>query len=95
MDTVLILGRPSTHGTGGVKKLQVYRTPIPVCDLVVEDLDGNHSHGSGSSTGSASSSLGGGRHGSFKSAFTNSQSGSNRLLFYQNTQCILICFFKL
>ena len=85
MDTVLILGRPSSRGKGGLKRLQVYRTPIPVDNMTVEDLDGSHSHGSGSSTTSVSSATsststlhGSGssssKPGSFKSAFSG---GSN------------------
>ncbi len=107
MDTVLILGRPTTRGAannhqgaeGGdvprpevKKRLQVYRAPIPVADLVVEDLDGQSTrHGSGSSTGSgilgsssssssgSSDGRGSGKQGSFKSAFSGSgQPGSSR-----------------
>lgn len=80
MDTVLILGRPSTRGQGGVKRLQVYRTPIPIEELVLEDIDqhGSVSMGSGSSgssSGSSTSSLtsSGSKNGSFKSAFSHSQ----------------------
>ncbi|TRY71154.1 hypothetical protein TCAL_09287 [Tigriopus californicus] len=80
MDTVLILGRPSTRGQGGVKRLQVYRTPIPIEELVLEDIDqhGTVSMGSGSSSGSSGSSTSslsssGSKNGSFKSAFSHSQ----------------------
>jgi len=58
---VLILGRPTSRGaSAGNKKLQVYRTPIPVSVLVVEDLENTSRHGSGTSTG------GGGGASSFK-----------------------------
>jgi len=61
LDTALVLGRPSTRGAGGGRKrLQVYRCPIPIGELVVEDLEAAGLQGSG-------------KHGSFKSAFTTSQ----------------------
>jgi hypothetical protein len=73
LNTVLILGRPSSRGAGGVKRLQVHRAPIPVVQLVVEDLESATIIGSGSSNGS-------GKHGSFKAAFSSSQPGAPRLL---------------
>ena len=86
MDTVLILGRPSTRGRGGAKRLQVYRTPIPVEELVLEDLDGCGNSNGGSSASSCSVSAvagnsngGNNKSGSFKSAFSgSSNSGGKR-----------------
>ncbi len=66
LDTALVLGRPSSRGGGlGKRRLQIYRCPIPVEELVVEDLEA----GGGGQQGS-------GKHGSFKAAFTSSQPGT-------------------
>ncbi len=130
MDTVLILGRPTTRGTAThsastattsgtaqncrqqqvvMKRLQVYRTPIPVEDLVVEDLDSHTRHGSGSSTGSGvgGSSGGGGpngagsggggerngKQGSFKSAFSSSGQPGSTLILSSLAPLIGLIFF--
>ncbi len=68
LDTVFILGRPSSRGRGGPKRLQVYRTPIPVADLVVEDLE--------SAKTASFKSLGSSSGSSFRST-TSSGSGNN------------------
>ena len=61
--------RPTT------KRLQVYRTPIPTQDLVVEDLNPTTVGGSFNDSLPLSSSSGmNGKHGSFKSAFSGGSS---------------------
>ena len=64
-------------------KFQVYRTPIPVEDMILEDL--HPAQGLGSSFSDSSSTValnatanGGAKHGSFRSAFGSSSSNAGQ-----------------
>jgi hypothetical protein len=67
----------------GILIFQVYRTPIPVEDMILEDLNppnGPSSSFSDSTTSVASMSSsgnGGAKHGSFRSAFSSSSNTGN------------------
>ncbi len=133
LDTVLILGRPSSrmsvvmaassttslssaysstsslastastssnHSSGShnnantvrppTKKLQVYRTPIPTAELMIEDLNPTMMNGSFNEGAGGTSQ----KHGSFKSAFSGSSQTGNDYSTFGSMEYLTACFFR-